>query len=146
MHPAIPLTVSLMSVLLNVWSARAECPAGCGVPTPAKKVILHGVGFDSSTARIRGEAVPILDEAAEILAPDDQIMVIIDQSVGDRGSEAFRRVLERRRAKAVRRYLVNRGVAARSITVDTVPVPRSAARNATTPDRGQPLRVELHVN
>lgn len=125
------------AVVITDTSVRAAT-----LPSPAhKKVITHGIDFEPNTAIIRPEASPVLNETVQLLGSDAPIVITVEPPSDDRRSHAYRLLLARRRAKAVRRYLVDHGVAARRIAL-----PHDAAAAVATGDSAadnQP--VELHV-
>lgn len=107
-----------------------------------QRVVMHRVAFASNTATIAPETVPLLDEAIQTLAgADDRIAVVTDtETVGD---DPYLLMLARRRAKAVRRYLVGHGIAAGRVLL-TVSADGSAAAPVTH-EVGKPP-VELHLD
>lgn len=77
-------------------------------PTPE----LGSVHFDFDKATIRPSEARILDKHAEWLKANSGVTVAIDGSTDPRGSVVYNKRLSERRAKAVKDYLVARGVAA----------------------------------
>jgi outer membrane protein OmpA-like peptidoglycan-associated protein len=83
------------------------------------KIVLHRVDFEGDTTVVLPAALPILQEAA-LVARDTgtgAIIVIVDQPTDSRRSATYRSILTRRRAKAVRHFLVSQGIAATRITI-----------------------------
>jgi len=70
------------------------------------------VHFDFDKATIRATDARILDKHAEWLKANSGAMVAIDGGADQRGSVVYNQSLSERRARAVRDYLVARGVAA----------------------------------
>jgi OOP family OmpA-OmpF porin len=124
----------------------ATLAAGSPPATVAKKIVLHGVDFDENKARIRPDAVPVLDEAVQRLSNEQGMIVIVPQSAASTVSAAFSRILESRRTKAVRRYLVDHGIAAGRIRIENVDELAPPASGATTDNQIQNLVVELQID
>lgn len=77
-------------------------------PSPA----FGTVHFDFNKAVIRPAEARSLDKHAEWLKANSGVMVAVDGGADQRGSVAYNQRLSERRAKAVKDYLVARGVAA----------------------------------
>jgi outer membrane protein OmpA-like peptidoglycan-associated protein len=72
---------------------------------------LGGVHFDFNKANIRPADAKILDRDVEWLKANSNVKVAIDGGADQRGPIAYNQKLSERRARAVRDYLVARGVA-----------------------------------
>ena len=68
--------------------------------------------FDFNRSKIRAADARILDRNAEWLKANSSVMVAIDGGADQRGSIPYNQRLSERRARAVRDYLVARGVSA----------------------------------
>ena len=97
----------------GVRPAPAPAPAPSAAPSPAesKKIVLRGINFDFDKSNIKKEFMPVLDEAAQILKDNPSIKVTIEGHTDSRGTDAYNQKLSERRANAVKRYLVGKGVA-----------------------------------
>jgi len=73
---------------------------------------LTGIQFDSGTANIRSESLPVLDNAAEVLARYPGVAVEVEGHTDDQGGDAANLDLSQRRAEATVAALVARGVEA----------------------------------
>ena len=98
-------------------------------------------GFDS--AEIKSEAYPMLDEAVLILKKNPEINVEIDGHTDNRGPAAYNMTLSERRAKAVMKYFVDKGVEAERLTTKGFGFTQPAASNDTEEGRAKNRRVEL---
>jgi OOP family OmpA-OmpF porin len=78
----------------------------------SKKIILRGINFDFNKYNIKPEFAPVLDEAAQILKDNPDVRVTIEGHTDSIGSVAYNQRLSERRAAAVKRYLVSRGIEA----------------------------------
>jgi len=137
------------------WSFKKEAPppppppvaqAPPPPPPPTKeKIVLRAVHFDFNKANIRPDARPILDEATRILKERGNIHVVVAGHTDSVGSDAYNMKLSKSRAEAVKRYLVDHGIAASRITGEGFGEREPVASNATAEGRAQNRRVELHV-
>jgi OOP family OmpA-OmpF porin len=115
-------------------------------PPPVKeKIVLRAVHFDFNKANIRPDARPILDEAARMLKERGEVSVIVEGHTDSIGSDAYNMKLSMRRADAVKRYLIEHGIAASRITAEGFGKRQPVASNATAEGRAQNRRVELRV-
>jgi outer membrane protein OmpA-like peptidoglycan-associated protein len=104
--------------------AKPDGPRAAATPvTPARDAAaklngfapapeLGSVHFDFDKAAIRPSEARILDKHAEWLKANSGVTVGIDAGTDPRGSVVYNKRLSERRAKAVKDYLVARGVAA----------------------------------
>jgi len=72
---------------------------------------LGGVHFDFDKSNIRPADARILDRDVQWLKANSDVKVAIDGGADQRGSMAYNQKLSERRARAVRDYLVTRGIA-----------------------------------
>lgn len=94
-------------------------PENCTPVTkaPAPAVLIQGVNFDFDKDVLTAEARTLLDHAVEVIktrAPDERIHIIGWTDYF--GSDVYNAGLSRRRAAAVRAYLISKGVAASRIS------------------------------
>jgi len=83
----------------------------CMGPTKMEdKWVLVGVNFDYNKATLRPESYPILDNAASILLTNPEANVEIAGYTDQIGSEKYNNELSLKRANAVKKYLVAKGV------------------------------------
>lgn len=73
---------------------------------------LAGVHFDFDKSNIRSADARILDRDVKWLKANSDVKVAIDGGADQRGSITYNQKLSERRARAVRDYLVARGIAA----------------------------------
>ena len=81
-------------------------------PAESKKIILRGINYDFDKSNIKREFAPVLDEAAQILKDNPSVKVTIEGHTDSIGTDAYNQKLSERRANAVKRYLVSKGVEA----------------------------------
>src|SRR5262249_44212570 len=102
-----------------------------------------GVHFDFNKARIRPDAMPILDEAADILGKNPNVNVDVNGYCDAIGGMAYNLRLSQRRADAVVAYLESKGIAGSRLTPHGYGKTNFVATNATAEGRAQNRRVEL---
>jgi OOP family OmpA-OmpF porin len=108
-------------------------------------VILEGVNFEFDSARLRPDAIVILDEAVTVLDRRKDISVDVVGHTCSIGTEQYNQGLSERRAKSVYDYFVDKGVAAERLTTQGYGETRPAYSNATREGRAKNRRVELHI-
>ncbi len=140
---SILVIVSMVTLEPRFPAARAESP----LPSPVKhRIVLHRVYADSSESVIDPGGVAMLDEAAKTLRGELGTVVIVERTAGRTGSRGHDPMLSRRRAEAVRSYLMSHGVPAERIVLKgfgELPWPSSPT---TTASGTQNSRVELFVD
>jgi OOP family OmpA-OmpF porin len=87
-----------------------------GTTTGPDKWVLVGVNFDFNKATLRNESYPILDNAAAILLSHPSVSVEIQGHTDQIGSDKFNDELSMKRADAVKKYLIAKGVDASRLT------------------------------
>lgn len=112
-------------------------------PAPQERIVLRGVHFDFNKAAIRPDAVPILDEAADILKRHPNVSVDVNGYCDAIGSAPYNLKLSQRRADAVAGYLEGEGIAAIRLNPHGYGKTNFVASNATAEGRAQNRRVEL---
>ena len=114
-------------------------------PPVKKKIVLRSVHFDFDKSTIRADAKPVLDEAVETLKGEGNVRVVVGGYTDSVGSDQYNMKLSRRRADAVRTYLVSGGIPASRISVEAHGEGDPVATNETDDGRAQNRRVELKV-
>ena len=112
-------------------------------PPPQERIILRGVHFDFDKSRIRPDAAPILDEAADILGKHPDVTVDVNGYCDIIGGFAYNLRLSDRRANAVAGYLEGKGIATNRLVTHGYGKTHFVATNATAEGRAQNRRVEL---
>ncbi len=104
---------------------------------------LYGILFDTDSAHIRPESLPTLDQVVTLLGSEPSWSLTIEGHTDSTGTEPHNQTLSEQRAKAVRDYLVGKGVAAARLTSAGFGQSRPVADNATELGRAANRRVEL---
>jgi len=99
--------------------------------------------FDFDSDKVKPEAYPMLDEAVVILKKNSQINVEVDGHTDNVGPAAYNMKLSERRANAVMKYFVDKGVEGERLTMKGFGLTKPAAGNDTKEGRAKNRRVEL---
>jgi OOP family OmpA-OmpF porin len=108
-----------------------------------KNLVLQGVNFEFNKSRLTLDAQKVLDFVGQSLKENPTATVEVGGYTDDRGSAPYNQRLSLARARAVRAYLIQRGVAADQLTAAGYGETRPVASNATEEGRAQNRRVEL---
>ncbi len=108
-------------------------------------VVLRNVFFDSGSAELRPESHYELDRLARLLKENYQLKIELRGHTDEVGSEADNRELSRRRAEAVRDYLIGKGIAEDRLKAVGFGESRPIADNDTEEGRRLNRRTEFVV-
>jgi outer membrane protein OmpA-like peptidoglycan-associated protein len=111
----------------------------------AEKIVLNGVQFDFDKAVIKKEYYPVLDEGASVLQKHADKKVMIDGHTCSIGAEKYNMKLSERRAAAVKKYLVGKGISADRLMTTGYGESQPVADNKTKQGREMNRRAELKV-
>ena len=122
-----------------------KCP---GTPKGAKVNkfgcwVLANVHFDFDVSIIKPEHYRFLDEVAEVFNMNPSLKAQVQGNTDNIGTEKYNMGLSLRRAKSVKAYLVNKGVAADRMSIRGFGFSRPVATNDTDEGRALNRRVEL---
>jgi outer membrane protein OmpA-like peptidoglycan-associated protein len=123
----------------------AQAPPPPPPPATKKKIVLRGVNFDFDKSNIRPDAVPILEQACQVLKQESSINVQVRGYTDSVGTDAYNQKLSERRAKSVNDWLVKCGISPSRLTSKGFGESDPVASNATPEGRAQNRRVELVV-
>jgi outer membrane protein OmpA-like peptidoglycan-associated protein len=113
------------------------------VPTPEKPVILQGVNFATNKAILIETSMQILDRVATSLVANPDVKVEVAGHTDSDGTDEYNLKLSDRRAKAVRDYLIRKGVPAAQLTSKGYGESQPIADNTTVEGKAKNRRVEL---
>lgn len=103
----------------------------------------HAILFDVASATIKPGSYPFLNDLATVLQNNRRLRLEIDGHTDSDGSDADNQALSERRAKAVRDYLVGKGVAATRLTIKGYGESKPLRRGNTEQDKATNRRVEF---
>jgi OOP family OmpA-OmpF porin len=125
---------------------KQEPPPPPPAPAPVEeKIVLNGIRFDFDKADIKAEFVPVLDEAVAALQKHPGKKVTIEGNTDSIGSDAYNEKLGMRRSESVKNYLVEKGIAADTLTTESFGETKPVADNKTKEGRAMNRRVEFKV-
>lgn len=102
-------------------TVEAPTPPRAVASAPTSLEVLHtDVYFDFKSARLRADAVRVLQETATALDRASAWAVLVQGHADRQGPPEYNRVLAQRRADAVKQFLVELGVPEASIKVVTI--------------------------
>ncbi len=131
---------SLVSVALP---AAGPAPSAFTLPGMGETVVLRNVIFRPNSFRLPPDAQGELAAVAEAMLAIPSARWEIGGYTSDMGDPARNQTLSRRRALAVRTYLVQQGVPASRLTAAGYGSQNPIASNATATGRRQNMRVEI---
>ena len=133
---------------------RDKCPNtiaggkvdGDGCLLTNQTITFNNIGFELNSDKITATSRPVLDRLVKALSSQTNFDVEIAGHTDSSGSADYNEGLSDRRAKGVRQYLIDQGVAAERLTArgygEVVPV----ASNETASGRAMNRRVEFRVS
>lgn len=105
----------------------------------------QGISFPSRRATILSRSLPILNEAVRYLTAHPAVRLRIEGHTDEMGAPAYNLQLSRRRANAVRDYLVSKGIPAARLQVQAHGGTRPRASNKSAQGRAQNRRIEFEL-
>ena len=122
---------------------------GCPDELPPQVVkftgVIKGINFEVASDQITVDSYRLLDEAAAVLVEYDMVMLEVQGHTDSDGGDDYNLDLSARRAGAVVRYLVNRGVAPERLSWIGYGEERPLASNDTVEGKAINRRVEFHI-
>ena len=124
-------------------------PENAGCPVIAKEVIekinfaAKNVFFNSGSFKLMPKSYKSLNEVVNILKADESLFLDIDGHTDAQGADDKNQVLSENRAKAVKDYLVSKGVADSRLTSTGYGETKPVADNASAAGRAKNRRTEM---
>jgi OOP family OmpA-OmpF porin len=127
----------------NNYQDADGCPDE--VPKEVEKFsgVIEGIYFDTNKATIQPKSKPRLDNAVETLKKYPDLKLEISGHTDDRGDDAHNMDLSRRRAEAVRDYLVTAGIDASRLKTRGAGESEPIDTNDTSKGRAKNRRIEF---
>ncbi len=133
---------------INEWKDEDGCPdeKPKAVLTDTAIQILDKIYFDFDKATIQAVSYPLLDEVVRILVENPKVNLIrVEGHTDNKGARAYNQGLSERRAKAVMKYLVSKGVDAKRLIAKGYGLDFPIDTNATDAGRDKNRRVEFNI-
>lgn len=117
------------------------------VEVTEKKIELNEkVNFETGKATLLPASETLLDEVAQVLADHPELLKIrIEGHTDSKSGAGFNLRLSNKRAKAVRDYLISKGIEGKRLVSKGLGESKPIADNKTPEGREQNRRVELHI-
>lgn len=141
----------------GIYDFADKCPnaaglaadAGCPVVTEKAKTTMteamKGVQFDNAKSTIVKKSLPILDRVASVMLANPAYKLAINGHTDNKGDKAKNLQLSEDRAKAVKAYLMSKGVAESRMTATGYGDSQPKVSNATAKGQATNRRVEFLV-
>jgi OmpA-OmpF porin, OOP family len=108
--------------------------------------ILQQIQFETDRDVIRPDSLPVLEEVDRVLTEHPEIAKVrVEGHTDSKGSPAHNTELSDRRAKAVRKWLIAKGIAPDRLEAKGYGPARPVASNATAAGRAANRRVEFRI-
>lgn len=130
---------------LTQQSAGQDSTLAGAVPTAEKVTYAADAFFDFDKAVVKREGKAKLDELANALSGMDIEVIVAVGHTDSVGTDKYNQKLSERRAKAVKAYLVSKGVPAEKIFTEGKGEKQPIASNKTKEGRAKNRRVEIEV-
>ncbi|HEV7672472.1 MAG TPA: OmpA family protein [Thermoanaerobaculia bacterium] len=124
------------------WSGGAQEQMTKDLQTEGRTRV-YGINFDTDSDVIKDESKPTLDRIAALLKANAGWKMTIEGHTDASGGAEHNQQLSKRRAEAVKAYLVQGGIAAARLTAVGLGSSKPVASNDTAVGRSQNRRVEL---
>ncbi|HEY5676104.1 MAG TPA: OmpA family protein [Myxococcales bacterium] len=126
------------------------CPLPAGEPvvgiTSRRILLKDSINFDTGKDTIKKDSLPLLDQVAKLLQEHPEMKrVRVEGHTDNRGGAAFNKELSTRRAAAVVRYLVRKGVDPSRLVAAGYGFEQPIASNATALGRAKNRRVAFTI-
>ena len=130
----------------GVYDEDDKCPGtpkGARVNAQGCWVLSH-VLFDFDKSVIKPVAYPLLDEVVAIFGKNPGMKVDLQGHCDNIGTPEYNKSLSLKRANAIKKYLVSKGIAETRLTTQGFGFSKPVAPNTTKEERSLNRRVELH--
>jgi len=132
----------------NEIGSTTQEPLGCPgnrlvLVTDCEVKITQQLHFESNKDKIRPDSYAVLGAVADVLAKNPKITLEVQGHTDNKGAAAFNKDLSSRRAQAVMKYLVQRGVGSDRLTAAGYGMERPIVDNGSEPNRALNRRVQF---
>lgn len=117
------------------------------VPQPVQRFtgVIDGIFFELNSATIRRDSDPVLDEAVLVFKKYNTLRIEVSGHTDPVGTEQVNSALSRKRADAVKWYLVDHGIEATRIATTGLGATKPIADNETIEGRAKNRRIEFRL-
>jgi len=122
-------------------------------PPPQEKVVvteeqiitLEPIYFDFDKSTIKPVSYPVLDQVAQVMRDRPTVIVRVEGHTDSVGSDKYNQRLSERRAHAVVKYLIGKGIESNRLQAAGFGESRPIAPNETPEGRAKNRRTEFHI-
>jgi OOP family OmpA-OmpF porin len=107
------------------------------------RIVTHGILFDVGKATLKAQSMGVLNEVAKMLKQDEKVRLSVEGHTDSDGAEDANQKLSEHRAEAVKRALVELGIAAERLTTKGLGESKPISDNATPEGKANNRRVEF---
>lgn len=131
--------------------AQVNKPINLAPVQANESIVLNNVFFVFDKDKIIDESKPDLEKLAKLLRKNTAIVIEISGHTDSKGNDAYNMKLSKKRAIAVRKYLIKNGVAPERMTAvgygETQPIARNENPDGSDNEEGRQLnrRIELKI-
>lgn len=134
-------TPSTVTESCTRWYSVGEAPK----PVKEKVIVLKGVRFDTASAKIRSDSLPILEKNVDELTSSPKTKIRIVGHTDSRGGDDYNQKLSEQRAQSVLEYFVSKGVNRDRIAAEGRGESEPVADNNTDSGRFENRRIEIRI-
>jgi outer membrane protein OmpA-like peptidoglycan-associated protein len=110
-----------------------------------QSITLDDLHFSSGSAVINRQSYILLNQLADYLVRKKTTKILIEGHTDNDGSEISNQQLSEKRAKAIRSYLIKKGVNSSNLSVKGLGASRPIASNETAKGKATNRRTEIHI-
>ena len=103
------------------------------------------VFFDYDKSELKPESYPDLERVIELLKENEAMKMRFDGHTDDQGGDDYNLALSKKRAEAVKAYIVNGGINASRVSSEGYGESKPLMQGQTEEARAMNRRVEMHV-
>ncbi|MEC9072674.1 MAG: OmpA family protein, partial [Myxococcota bacterium] len=123
---------------------------GCPPPPPAEVIekfsgVMVGITFEKDSDVIRSSSNAVLDEAFQVLTKYAHLRLLIEGHTSSEGTPEHNLSLSKRRSKAVKKYLVDKGISDGRVETEGFGSQYPVATNENKKGRAQNRRIEFKI-
>lgn len=115
------------------------------VVTKTEIKILQKIFFRTGRADIQKRSFPVLDQVAEVLGSQKEIRVLIEGHTDNVGNKRSNLQLSKRRAASVKKYLINKGLAAERLESEGYGMSKPLVPNTNRQNKAKNRRVQFTI-
>ena len=138
-------------VVYHCWQKREEPALTVVTPKPEPPIVVdyrvffNNILFDFDKAVLRPEGKAEVDKLVAEMKAHGGDTVVVEGHTCDLGSEDYNMALGQRRADAIKKYMVESGIAAERITSKSLGESQPAVPNDSEPNRKLNRRVQFNL-